>query len=279
MRLLIFGLGFCGRAAARHAGQAGFSVTATSRDPGGGGLPPPGTVLVAFDQAAPALAAATHILVTAPPQGEGDPVLARFGDEIRHAAGLAWIGYLSTTGVYGDRGGAWVDEDTPPAPTAERARRRLEAEQAWRAAASGRPLDLIRLAGTYGPGRSAFDDLRAGRARRILQPGHAFGRIHVEDIAGGILAAMASPPEGTRVLNFSDDMPAESAEVIAEAARLLGQPVPPGIGLAEAWPGMSEMARSFWSENRRVRSGKTQDILGRRWLYPSYREGLRAILE
>jgi nucleoside-diphosphate-sugar epimerase len=157
--------------------------------------------------------------------------------------------------------------------------RRLEAETAWRAAASGRPLDLFRLAGIYGPGRSALNEARSGRARRILQPGHAFGRIHVDDIAGGVLAAIAKPPNGTRVLNFSDDEPAESAAVAEEAANLLGNPLPPAVPLAEAWPGMSEMARSFWSENRRVASAATQQALGYRWKYPSFREGLKAILQ
>jgi nucleoside-diphosphate-sugar epimerase len=186
---------------------------------------------------------------------------------------------LSTTGVYGDRGGAWVDEATPPAPSADRSRRRLAAEEAWRAAASGRSLDLFRLAGIYGPGRSAFDDLRAGQARRVVQPGHAFGRIHVADIAGGIMAAIARPAPGTRVLNFSDDEPAESAVVTAEAARLLGVPVPQAVPFAEAVAGMSDMARSFWSENRKVSSVETQKLLQYKWAYPTYREGLRAILQ
>jgi nucleoside-diphosphate-sugar epimerase len=124
-----------------------------------------------------------------------------------------------------------------------------------------------------------LNEARSGRARRILQPGHAFGRIHVEDIAGGVLAAIASPPQGIRILNFSDDEPAESAAVAAESAHLLGLPLPPAIPLGEAWPGMSEMARSFWAENRRVASAATQQVLGYRWKYPSFREGLKAILE
>jgi nucleoside-diphosphate-sugar epimerase len=278
VRLLIFGLGFCGKAVARAAAASGMAVCGTSRsaaaDPGAAGA-----CTIAFDDAAAEIARATHILATAPPGAGGDPVLARYASDIRAAAGLRWLGYLSTTGVYGDRGGGWVDEMTAPSPGSDRARRRVAAEQQWREVAGGRPLDLFRLAGIYGPGRSALDDVRSGRARRILQPGHAFGRIHVEDIAGGVLAAMAQPGEGTRVLNFSDDLPAESAVVIEEAALLLGMPVPPGLPLEAAWPGMSEMARSFWAENRRVASARTQEVLGYPWRFPTYREGLRHILE
>ncbi len=234
--------------------------------------------MVTFDDALPAIDAASHVLVTAPPGTDGDPVLARYGEALS-ASPAGWFGYLSTTGVYGDRGGGWVDEDTPPAPTAERSQRRLAAELAWRARAAGRPLDLFRVAGIYGPGRSALDELRSGRARRVIRPGHAFGRIHRDDIAGAVLAAIANPPAGTRVLNLSDDEPAESAVVIEEAARLLGVAPPPAVPFDEAHAGMSDMARSFWADDRRVASAKTQAALGRRWLYPSYREGLRAILE
>ena len=276
MHLLIFGLGFSGTAIARLAVSAGWQVTATSRNPEGARLP--GVRMVAFRAAGPEIATATHILATAPPREDADPVLSRYDAEIRAAPSLAWLGYLSTTGVYGDRNGGWVDETAEPAPTADRSRRRLAAEQAWRDAAAGRPLDIFRLAGIYGPGRSVFDDLAAGRARRIVQSGHAFGRIHVDDIAAGVMAAIARPPEGTRVLNFSDDEPAESAVVTEYAARLAGLPVPPGIPLAEALPGMSEMARSFWAENRRVANARTKEDLGLSWLYPTYREGLAAVL-
>jgi len=234
--------------------------------------------MVAFDDALPSVASASHILVTAPPGPEGDPVLARYAAALRASAAI-WFGYLSTTGVYGDRGGAWVEEDTPPAPTAERSQRRLAAELAWQECAAGRPLDLFRVAGIYGPGRSALDEVRSGRARRVIRPGHAFGRIHRDDIAGAVLAAIARPPPATRVLNLSDDVPAESALVIEEAARLLGLAPPPAVPFEEAYAGMSDMARSFWADDRRVASAKTQAALGRRWLYPSYREGLQAILE
>ena len=276
MRLLIFGLGYCGTAAARAARGAGFDVVATSRSPGRGG--PEGVRVVAFEAAGPDVAQATHVLATAPPREGADPVLARYAGEIRAAPALTWLGYLSTTGVYGDRNGGWVDEETQPAPGSDRSRRRLSAEHAWQEVAGGRPLDLMRLAGIYGPGRSAFDELRRGQARRVIQPGHAFGRIHVDDIAAAILAAIGRPPAGTRVLNFSDDEPAESAAVIEYAARLAGLPIPPAVLFEQAVSNMSDMARSFWAENRRVASARTQEALGITWRYPSYREGLSAIL-
>jgi nucleoside-diphosphate-sugar epimerase len=277
--LLILGLGYAGRAIAAEALRAGFQVSGTSRDPAGAEAPE-GVALLRFADAGPAIAGATHLVATAAPGEDGDPVLAAHAGAIAGAAGLRWVGYLSTTGVYGDRGGDWVDEDTPPAPAQERSRRRLAAEQAWAAALAGRPaLDLFRTAGIYGPGRSALDEVRSGRARRVLRPGHSFSRIHVEDIARAVVAA-ASGPHGTapRVLHLADDTPAESAAVTEEAARLLGAPLPPAVPFEEAWKGMSPMGRGFWAENRRVRSAATQAALGLGWRYPSFREGLAAIL-
>ena len=271
--LLVFGAGYSGLAIARAAAAAGFGVEVTSR----GGVVAPGVRIVPFDAAGPSIAAATHIASTAAPGEAGDPVLARWGDALA-GSGAGWFGYLSTTGVYGDRQGGWVDEDTPVQPGADRSRRRVAAELAWAACAGGRPLDVIRLAGIYGPGRSAFDDIRSGHARRVIKPGHAFGRIHRDDIAAGVVAAMAHPPAGTRVLNFSDDVPSESAAVLTEAARLLGVPPPPEVDFDTAWQGMSAMGRSFWAENRRVSNAKTKAALGIAWLYPGYREGLAAIL-
>ena len=278
MRLVIFGLGYTGTALAQQAAAAAIPVTVVTRQPGA--LAPPGVALAPFDDPFAALAAATHLVATAAPDEQGDPVLARHGAVIAASPALRWIGYLSTTGVYGDRGGAWVDETSAPTPSSERGRRRVAAEQAWRDVRPDVAVDWFRLAGIYGPGRSALDDVRAGRARRVDKPGHLFGRIHRDDIAGALLAAiMQKLPPGPRVLNGADDEPATSADVIAEAARLLGLEPPPLVPFAVAEPTISPMARSFWADNRRVRSAQTQQALGRTWLYPSYREGLRAILK
>jgi len=277
--LIVFGLGYTGTAIAAGAARLGWQVTATSREPTRH-TAPPGVALIGFDNAPLVLAQASHIVQTAAPDEHGDPTLARYGVEIKDAHHLRWAGYLSTTGVYGDRDGGWVDEDTPVAPTVTRAQRRVAAEQAWVAALPGCAIDLFRVAGIYGPGRSAFDDLRNGQARRVLKPDHLFGRIHRDDITAAVLAAMQQERvPGPRVLNLADDEPAASADVTAEAARLLNVAPPPLIPFAEAIVSMSPMGRSFWSENRRVRSEKTQQRLGLRWRYPTYREGLRAILQ
>ena len=272
--LLIFGLGYSGRAVAEAAPD--FTVRATSRSATSPGLIP-------FDEAGAAIATATHLLVTAPPDTNGDPVLNRHAAAIAAAPLLRWIGYLSSTVVYGDRGGGWVDEDTPPAPSQPRGQRRLDAERAWSRLADRRAVDIFRLAGIYGPGRSAFDDLRAGTARRMLKPGHQFGRIHRDDIGRAVACAMRqytssrSGPSGVRVLNLADDMPSESAAVVTEAARLMGIAPPPETAFADALPAMSPMARSFWAENRKVSGQKTQQALGLRWSYPDFRAGLAAI--
>ena len=281
--LVICGIGYTGMAVAAAARDAGFAVSGTARDPGKRRAPD-GVAILDFATAGPAIAAATHLLVTAGPGELGDPVLARHRETIEAATGLRWIGYLSTTGVYGDRAGGWVDEATEPAPASARTQRRVDAEAEWAGFAASRAVDVFRVAGIYGPGRSVFDDLRAGAARRIVKPGHAFGRIHRDDIARAVLAAMVQDPmvqdrgPGRRVLNLADDEPAESASVIEEAARLLGVEPPDAVPFAEAWERMSPMARSFWGENRRVASAKTKAMLGIEWRYPSYREGLRAIL-
>jgi nucleoside-diphosphate-sugar epimerase len=273
-KLLIFGLGYSATSIRQAARAAGFHVVGTRRNPAGD------EDVIAFDTAGPELANTTHLLSSVPPDDQGDPVLRRYGAAIAAAPSLRWIGYLSTTGVYGDHGGAWVDETTVVVPHSDRARRRVAAEGEWAGFAPTRAVDIFRLAGIYGPGRSVFDDLRAGQARRIIRPGHAFGRIHRDDIAAAVLTAMQQdrPPGQARIFNLSDDVPAESAEVMLEAAALLGVPPPPPIPFDQAVATMSPMARSFWADHRRVSSRLTQQALGLTWRYPSFREGLRAIL-
>jgi nucleoside-diphosphate-sugar epimerase len=273
--LLIFGFGYSGRAIAKAAVAAGFATSITSRTPASQ-RPEPGVQTIAFDAADAAIAAATHLISTAAPTEQGDPVLHRYAPAIGASKRLKYIGYLSTTGVYGDHNGGWVDEETAPTPTAPRAMRRLAAEAAWRAFPV--PVDIFRLAGIYGPGRSMFDDLREGTARRVVKPGHLFGRIHRDDIARGVLIAMQRAPAAGQTFNFADDEPAASADVVVEAARLLGVAPPEPVPYAAALDKMSPMARSFWSENRRVANRKTKSALNLAWLYPTYREGLAAIL-
>jgi len=280
--LLVTGLGYAGTAAAREAAAAGWRVAGTARDPAPGAATP-GVAVLPFAAAGEAIGAASHLLVTAPPGEGGDPVLAAHGAAIEaalRAGTLRWVGYVSTTGVYGDRGGGEVDEATPPAPGQPRSHRRLAAEEAWRAATAGRAaLDLMRAGGIYGPGRSPFEELRAGSARRVVRPGHAFSRIHRDDIALAVLAAIGQDlPAAVRVLHLVDDEPADSASVMEHAARLLGVPPPPAIPFEQARATMSPMALSFWAENRRVANSATKAALGIAWRCPTFREGLAAIL-
>jgi nucleoside-diphosphate-sugar epimerase len=277
LKLLVFGCGYAGLAIALAAMDKGFDVTATSRSPK---LikSKPGIEVIHFDAADAAIAEATHIVATAAPDENGDPVLFRYASQIADAQDVRWLGYLSTTGVYGNRDGGWVDEDSAPAPQSARAQRRVDAEMAW-AKHNNVAVDIFRLAGIYGPGRSMFDDLREGTARRVVKPGHLFGRIHRDDIAHGVLAAMLqNPPPSTRIFNFTDDEPAASADVVVEAAKLLGVEPPPPVAFANAAPRMSPMGLSFWAENRRVANSKTKAMLDIGWKYPNYRAGLRAIL-
>lgn len=265
--LLIVGGGYTGTATAALARRAGWRVSVTTR-----GAPGPGQV--PFADPAP-WAGATHALMTAAPvPGLGDPAWAAHAEAIQRAP-LRWAGYLSTTGVYGDRGGGAVEEDTPPAPGQKRSVLRLESERQWQALPCA--VDVFRVGGIYGPGRSALDDVRDGTAKRVVRPGHRFGRIHRDDIARAVLAAM-SRPDGHRVLHLVDDAPAEPARVVEEAARLLGVEPPPETPFDAAFAAMSPMARSFWSESRTVLNRRTKAALGIDWLYPSFREGLRAIL-
>jgi nucleoside-diphosphate-sugar epimerase len=276
-QLLIFGFGYSGRAIARAARDAGWGVTVTSRTPNAQ-KPEAETEIIHFEDAEDAIAEASHILATAAPGERGDPALVRYGAQIAVSSAV-WMGYLSTTGVYGNRDGGWVDEETAPAPQSERARRRVEAETAWRDFEAQCAVDIFRLAGIYGPGRSMFDDLRDGTARRVVKPGHLFGRIHRDDIALGVVAAMKSAGiSGARIFNFSDDEPAASADVVVEAARLLGVEPPVAVPYEEAAAKMSAMGLSFWAENRKVANAKTKAMLGIAWKYPSYRGGLVGIL-
>ncbi len=225
-----------------------------------------------------ALDAATHILVSAAPTETGDPVLEALGDRIAaRAPNLTWVGYLSTTGVYGDHRGGWVDETTPLTPSTRRGRLRVAAETAWRQLAdrAGLPLHIFRLAGIYGPGRGPFAKVRDGTARRIIKPGQVFSRIHVDDIAQVLAASIARPDPGA-IYNVCDDDPAPPQDVIAYAAELLGLPLPPDIAFDEA--DLSPMARSFYAESKRVRNDRIKEDLGVRLLNPDYRTGLAALL-
>ncbi|MEM8655282.1 MAG: SDR family oxidoreductase [Pseudomonadota bacterium] len=222
-----------------------------------------------------AIESATHLLISAGPDAEGDPVLREVGDAIRaRASQFEWVGYLSTTGVYGDHQGAWVDEETALAPSTRRGQWRKEAEAAW-AAIPRLPLHIFRLAGIYGPGRGPFAKVRAGTARRIIKPNQVFSRIHVDDIAQVVAASIAQPAPGT-AYNVCDDDPAPPQDVIAHAAHLLGLPAPPAEDFETAE--MTPMARSFYAESKRVRNDRIKDALGVKLIYPSYKEGLAALL-
>jgi nucleoside-diphosphate-sugar epimerase len=236
---------------------------------------------VVFDRERPIDVAAvqrvTHLLVSVSPDVLGDPVLALHGEDIAGMPGLCWLGYLSTTGVYGDRGGGWVDETARPQPTGERSRRRFTAEEGWLGLWRDRgvPVHVFRLAAIYGHGRSAFDALRAGTAKRIDKPGQVFSRIHVEDLASVLIASMERPRPGA-VYNVCDDDPAPPAAVVAYAAELLGLPPPPLVPLEAAE--LSPMARSFYDDNKRVANRLVKTELGVALCYPDYRAGLTAIL-
>jgi len=225
-----------------------------------------------------ALAEATHVLSSAAPTEEGDPILAEMAQALARAApDLAWVGYLSTTGVYGDRGGALIDETAERRASTRRGRARVAAEDAWLALhrEAGLPTHVFRLAGIYGPGRGPFAKVRAGTARRIVKPGQVFSRIHVDDIAQTLRASMARPRPG-RAYNVNDDEAAPPQDVLAEAARLAGAPIPREVAFDAAE--MSEMARSFYAECKRTSNARLTAELGVRLRHPTYREGLRAIL-
>jgi len=279
-RLFIFGLGYSGLEIAKLARAQGWTVAGTCTGmEKAESLRAQGIETHLFDGTAPLAAAsvggASHILCSIAPGTAGDPALSLCGPLLRQAR---WLGYLSTTGVYGDHGGGWVDEDTPPKPGQPRSIERLATERAWQAMArdAGVPLTIFRLPGIYGPGRSPIDQVKAGTARRIDKPGQVFSRIHVADIAGAALKAMTAPHRGD-IYNVVDDLPVSTGEVVAFACELLGRPVPPSIPWDEIAPTMSPMARSFYAENRRVRNERMKRDLGVVLRYPTYREGLRAI--
>ncbi len=274
--LLCFGYGFSARALARLLLPRGWRVIGTTRGP----AEPEGADLLRWpgDDLAPAIAAASHVLISAAPGADGDPVLADWRDALTGAKHLKWLGYLSTTGVYGDHGGGWVDEDTPLTPSTRRGKLRVRAEADWQALAAeaGLPLHIFRLAGIYGPGRGPFAKVSAGTARRIVKPGQVFSRIHVDDIAQ-VLAASIDRLDPGAIYNLCDDDPAPPEDVIAHAAELLGLPVPPAEDIESAE--MTPMARSFYAESKRVRNDRIKRDLGVRLLYPTYRTGLKALLE
>lgn len=272
--LLSIGHGYSAEALARRLLPQGWRVIGTTRRAekarrmAAAGVEP----VVLPGSLAEALAEATHILVSVAPEEAGDPILAEHAGELR-AARPAWVGYLSTTAVYGDHAGGWVDEETALTPSTARGHARVTAERGW--AALGLPLHIFRLAGIYGPGRGPFEKVRDGTARRIIKPGQIFSRIHVEDIAQVLDASIRQPRPGA-VYNVCDDDPAPPEDVIGHAAELLGLPVPPAIPYEEAE--MTPMARSFYAESKRVRNDRIKDELGVRLLFPTYREGLAALL-
>lgn len=225
-----------------------------------------------------ALHGVTHLLISTPPNDDGDPAFLAHAQHILNIPTLEWVGYLSTTGVYGNRDGGWVDEDTKPRPTAQRGSRRLTAERQWFSLFNDHniPVHVFRLAGIYGPGRSALDSIRAGIARRINKPGQAFSRIHVEDIVKVLKASIARPNPG-QIYNLCDDKPAPSHEVIAHACELLGKPVPDLIPFNEV--DLAPMTRSFYADNKRVKNERIKRELGIDLTYRTYKEGLRGCLD
>ncbi|MGF1477324.1 MAG: SDR family oxidoreductase [Geminicoccaceae bacterium] len=276
--MLFFGLGYSAQVLADRLLAAGWKVIGTSRQANlRQRWAARGATMLPFDEttALPTdiIGSASHILTSIRPDAEGDLVLLRHLTDLRASKRLSWAGYLGTTAVYGDRDGAWVDESASLAPTSERGQYRVEAERAW--LESGLPAHIFRLAGIYGPGRSAIDALRAGKARRIVKEGQLFSRIHVEDIANVLEASIERPAPGT-IYNVCDDEPAPPQDVIAHGAHLLGVPVPPDIPFETAE--LSPMARSFYADNRRIRNDRIRRDLGVSLAYPTYREGLASLI-
>lgn len=282
MHIFCFGFGFSARALHRRLPEAAWSATARSAA-AEEGLSAAGVRAVPFDGTAPlspgALDGVTHILASVPPDDGGDPVVRHCADDIRACETVRWIGYLSTTGVYGDRQGGWVDEESELRPAGTRGRRRVLAERDWlglSGAVDGPAVQIFRLAGIYGPGRNQFGALRKGTSRRIVKPGQVFSRIHVDDIAAVLEASIENPRDGG-VYNVCDDLAAPPQDVVAFAAELLDMEPPPAVPFEEA--DLSPMGRSFYSESKKVRNDLIKQELGVRLRYPTYREGLRAVLD
>ncbi len=280
-RLFCFGLGYSAGVLAERLFADGWSIAGTcryaeQRDD----LEARGYDAYLFDgkqamaDASAALAGVTHVLSSIPPGIDFDPVVEIHGTDIRRLEGLKWAGYLSTAGVYGDTGGAMVDESSPLEPTSERSRRRVKAEAAWLGMEQV-PVHVFRLPGIYGPGRSALDRVKAGVVR-IEKPGHKFSRIHVDDIANTLVASIARPNPGA-IYNVCDDEAVETSEIAAFASELLGMEPPAAVPFVEAAKEMSEMAMSFWHDNRMIDNTRIKKELGVKLKYPDYRAGLRAI--
>lgn len=282
--MFVFGLGFSARALSELLLAEGWTVRGTTRSSEKAlWLSEMGIEAHLFDAGQPladlsVLDGVTHLLASVPPGPDGDPVLIHHGPDLAVRAGdIRWAGYLSTTGVYGDRGGEWVDENAALDPATERGARRVAAEAAWCRLwrEHGLPVHLFRLAGIYGPGRNALETVRQGKARRVVKPGQVFSRTHVRDIAAVLAASMAQPNPGA-AYNVCDDDPAPPQDVIAHACALLGVNPPPEIPFEEAE--LSEMARSFYAESKRVSNARIKDELGVELAYPDYRAGLAALL-
>ena len=273
--LFCFGPGFSLKVLARQLLNNDWSVSGTYREADDAEeLAALGIDPIPFDAADAALESATAIISAVPPSAEGDPVLARYGDQLANISKQAWIGYLSTTGVYGDTGGALVDEASALNPSNDRSQWRATCEQGWLSVSA----HIFRLAGIYGQGRSSMDRLRSGLARRIDYPGHLFSRIHVDDIAQTLIASINQPSPG-QIYNLCDDEAAEQQVVEAYAAGLLGIEPPPLVPFDEAIREMSPIAKTFWQDNRRVDNTRIKNELGVKLIYPTYREGLTAIYQ
>jgi nucleoside-diphosphate-sugar epimerase len=273
-RLYVVGLGFSGLEIAQRAKQAGWSVagSVTTAEKAARLTAEEGIDAEVLSPDSVRLRAATHLVSTVAPDASGDPVLPL----VRHVP-VKWLGYLSTTGVYGDRGGGWVDESDEPRPGQMRSKWRLDAERDWQSLGrkANVPVAVFRLPAIYGPGRSALDQVLGGRANCVDKPGQMFSRVHTHDIASAVLAAMNTNVAGT--FNVCDDEPCPQHEVIAFACKLLGRSPPTLVPWTEAAPKMSEMARSFYEENRRVKNERIKRELGVALKFPTYRDGLSAI--